>query len=260
MELGKARERGRLTGYSRVQSPDSGVKTSCTCSHRNDVRLDGCIGCLLRLAALLVAGSLCALMTDRAQPAVSESAGRLCSACSERKQKPDFSGRQWTEPAASRRCTACIHNNVSTTKQPPAKAPTPSPPTASSTVRAASASSVSVPASSVPGAKGTAAAGSAPAPPTPINPLSSLPPSARVTPKSRSKLKRPAVLTADGDWFVPEAEAALSEIFDRFDLDRDGQWNIKETQAFAVATNGKPFTTESARLSLAGQTQAAALR
>ena len=44
---------------------------------------------------------------------------------------------------------------------------------------------------------------------------------------------------------MEKAEAALGEIFDRFDGDKDGQWTIKDTQNFAIATNGKPFNTES---------------
>ncbi|KAJ1966012.1 hypothetical protein GGI12_000386 [Dipsacomyces acuminosporus] len=47
--------------------------------------------------------------------------------------------------------------------------------------------------------------------------------------------------------FTPECEAALKEIFDRYDRDRDGALNDKELEAFAVFTNGKPFSEEDLR-------------
>ncbi|KAJ2889968.1 hypothetical protein IWW38_004392 [Coemansia aciculifera] len=40
----------------------------------------------------------------------------------------------------------------------------------------------------------------------------------------------------------PKCEAALTEIFERYDKDRDGALNDSEIQAFAMFTNGSPFT------------------
>ena len=53
----------------------------------------------------------------------------------------------------------------------------------------------------------------------------------------------PPLLDIGSDWFLPAAEAALIEIFNRFDTDSDGQWTLHEMQIFATATNDKPFTT-----------------
>ena len=155
---------------------------------------------------------------------MTESTGKLCSACSEKKSKAQFSNKQWLEPAASRRCSPCIAANI--TKPPPA-APTPTPtPTA-----------IPLP------LKPKKPVVTRPTPVRENSVLSNKPHSARPPPKKNPK--RPVLLEDDGDWFVEKAEAALGEIFDRFDGDKDGQWTIKDTQAFAMATNGKPFNTES---------------
>ncbi|KAG0991938.1 hypothetical protein G6F28_008119 [Rhizopus arrhizus] len=39
----------------------------------------------------------------------------------------------------------------------------------------------------------------------------------------------------------PKTEKILRAIFDNFDADKDGKWNMKELQDFATATNGRPF-------------------
>lgn len=61
------------------------------------------------------------------------------------------------------------------------------------------------------------------------------------------------MLDDDEEWFRPEAESALEEIFRRFDTIHIDQptaardslaWNLKDIQAFAMATNGKEFSTE----------------
>ncbi|KAJ3055159.1 hypothetical protein HK097_011313 [Rhizophlyctis rosea] len=48
-------------------------------------------------------------------------------------------------------------------------------------------------------------------------------------------------LLDDNDQFLPEVQKALLEIFDKFDLDKDGKLNNAELDAFAVASNGEPF-------------------
>ncbi|KAJ3301351.1 hypothetical protein HDV03_001020 [Kappamyces sp. JEL0829] len=49
----------------------------------------------------------------------------------------------------------------------------------------------------------------------------------------------------DGDdWFTPQAESVLEEIFKRFDVDNDRCLNAAELQAFAVAANGAPFSSQ----------------
>ncbi|KAI7830900.1 hypothetical protein BX661DRAFT_90361 [Kickxella alabastrina] len=50
-------------------------------------------------------------------------------------------------------------------------------------------------------------------------------------------------LLQDDMEFTPKCEAALGEIFDRYDKDRDGALNEQELQAFATFTNGEPFST-----------------
>ncbi|RKP08082.1 hypothetical protein THASP1DRAFT_16140 [Thamnocephalis sphaerospora] len=45
----------------------------------------------------------------------------------------------------------------------------------------------------------------------------------------------------DDDYFTPACEAALKEIFHRFDKDGDGALSDAELAAFATATNGEPF-------------------
>ena len=47
----------------------------------------------------------------------------------------------------------------------------------------------------------------------------------------------PALLDED-DWLVPPLEAALSEVFCRFDADVDGAWSTAELQSFARTCNG----------------------
>ncbi|KAG1122189.1 hypothetical protein PS15p_209648 [Mucor circinelloides] len=39
----------------------------------------------------------------------------------------------------------------------------------------------------------------------------------------------------------PKVDKILKEIFDNFDKDKDGKWDLKELQDFATATNGRPF-------------------
>ncbi|KAJ2817869.1 hypothetical protein FBU31_006071 [Coemansia sp. 'formosensis'] len=51
-----------------------------------------------------------------------------------------------------------------------------------------------------------------------------------------------AELLQDNLEFTPKCEDALKEIFSRYDLDKDGELNDKEIQAFAMFTNGAPFT------------------
>ncbi|KAI8985086.1 hypothetical protein BDB01DRAFT_788868 [Pilobolus umbonatus] len=41
--------------------------------------------------------------------------------------------------------------------------------------------------------------------------------------------------------FRPKVEKILKDIFNNFDKDKDGKWNLKEIQDFATATNGRPF-------------------
>ncbi|KAI9199531.1 uncharacterized protein BJ171DRAFT_517844 [Polychytrium aggregatum] len=52
-------------------------------------------------------------------------------------------------------------------------------------------------------------------------------------------------LLDDEDALIPAAAKALTEIFARFDVDQDGALNLQELNAFATATNGKPFDQES---------------
>ncbi|KAL9550737.1 hypothetical protein MBANPS3_004587 [Mucor bainieri] len=39
----------------------------------------------------------------------------------------------------------------------------------------------------------------------------------------------------------PKVDKILKDIFDNFDKDKDGKWDLKELQEFATATNGRPF-------------------
>ena len=177
-------------------------------------------------------------------PAVTESKGKLCSACSQQLSKSSFSNKQWLEPAASRRCGSCI---AASSASKSAASPAPSTATASPTPAAASSASITLATSSALPLKAKAASASSPVRPSPVRSnsvLSHKPHSARPVKKNP---KRPTLLDDEGDWFVQSAEAALGEVFDRFDADHDGQWSIRETQSFAIATNGKPFTTEYAR-------------
>ncbi|GAA5816643.1 hypothetical protein MFLAVUS_010173 [Mucor flavus] len=45
---------------------------------------------------------------------------------------------------------------------------------------------------------------------------------------------------ATGD-LQPKVDKILKEIFENFDKDKDGKWNLEEIQDFATATNGRPF-------------------
>ncbi|KAJ2742117.1 hypothetical protein GGI20_004707 [Coemansia sp. BCRC 34301] len=49
-------------------------------------------------------------------------------------------------------------------------------------------------------------------------------------------------LLQDNLEFTTKCETALTEIFERYDIDKDGALNDKEIQAFATFTNGSPFT------------------
>ncbi|KAI8998220.1 hypothetical protein BC832DRAFT_542174 [Gaertneriomyces semiglobifer] len=55
----------------------------------------------------------------------------------------------------------------------------------------------------------------------------------------------PLYLLDDDDVFIPACEAALKEIFHRFDVDKDGALSRDERDAFAVAANGEKFSEES---------------
>ena len=46
-------------------------------------------------------------------------------------------------------------------------------------------------------------------------------------------------LLDEEDAFTPLALQALTEIFQRFDLDNDGVFSQQEIDAFAIASNGK---------------------
>ncbi|KAG5461623.1 MAG: hypothetical protein BJ554DRAFT_6155 [Olpidium bornovanus] len=48
----------------------------------------------------------------------------------------------------------------------------------------------------------------------------------------------------DGD-LTAEFERVLREVFERFDVDRDGEWSTDELQAFAAETNGEQFDDDS---------------
>ncbi|KAI8970154.1 hypothetical protein BDF20DRAFT_916004 [Mycotypha africana] len=39
----------------------------------------------------------------------------------------------------------------------------------------------------------------------------------------------------------PKVDKILEEIFKNFDKDKDNKWSLEEIQAFATATNGRPF-------------------
>ncbi|KAI9501558.1 hypothetical protein GGI26_002082 [Coemansia sp. RSA 1358] len=49
-------------------------------------------------------------------------------------------------------------------------------------------------------------------------------------------------LVQDDMELTPGCEAALNEIFERYDKDEDGALNYEELQAFATFTNGEPFS------------------
>ncbi|KAJ3286271.1 hypothetical protein HK104_009119 [Borealophlyctis nickersoniae] len=49
------------------------------------------------------------------------------------------------------------------------------------------------------------------------------------------------------DQFTPDAQAALLEIFARFDKDKDGALNRAELDEFAIASNGEKFDEASVR-------------
>lgn len=49
------------------------------------------------------------------------------------------------------------------------------------------------------------------------------------------------LLDEEDDWFSPQFEAVLEELFDRLDMDKDGAWNLLEVQSFAQLCNGVDF-------------------
>ena len=49
---------------------------------------------------------------------------------------------------------------------------------------------------------------------------------------------QPPALLDDDDWLAPPLEAALGEVFCRFDADADGAWSTAELQSFARTCNG----------------------
>jgi Ca2+-binding EF-hand superfamily protein len=59
------------------------------------------------------------------------------------------------------------------------------------------------------------------------------------------KVKREPLIDDDTDDFTPKCVAALEEIFQRFDVDKDGVLNEKELDEFAKACNGTPFDEDS---------------
>jgi len=53
------------------------------------------------------------------------------------------------------------------------------------------------------------------------------------------------LITEDEDeWFTPECESLLKEIFETFDLDKDGYWNEKEMDSYFSKTNGKKLSSD----------------
>ena len=52
--------------------------------------------------------------------------------------------------------------------------------------------------------------------------------------------KRQAPLLKD-EWLSPALIAVLADVFERFDVDRDGSWSTEELQAYATACNGEPL-------------------
>ena len=78
-----------------------------------------------------------------------------------------------------------------------------------------------------------------------VNSLTPIP----IPSQARAKLaklttSRVPLLNANDD-LSPALESALTAIFTRFDVDKDKAWSQAEIQAFAVATNGKPFHAQS---------------
>eukprot|EP01133_Synstelium_polycarpum_P009112 gene9112-10685_t len=55
----------------------------------------------------------------------------------------------------------------------------------------------------------------------------------------------PQLLDDQDDFFIEKAEAALNEIFARYDDDKNDALTIDQLNAFAVQCNGKPFDKES---------------
>jgi len=131
---------------------------------------------------------------------------KQCSCCGDTKQRADFSTKQWKEVARSRRCTPCIQKQQTNSYHTHTTNTNHTNHTHSHQHTQSNKNENNIAQSS----------------------------------SSASSL---LLLDAAGDWFVPCVESALSEIFDRFDVDGDGCWNIAETQSFAVAVNGVPFTT-----------------
>ena len=73
--------------------------------------------------------------------------------------------------------------------------------------------------------------------------------------RSKDQSGKELLLDEDEEWFLPAAEAALEEVFRRFDsahpmpasaaVHRDSlSWTVADLQRFAMATNGRLFTTE----------------
>ncbi|CEG72953.1 hypothetical protein CU097_005196 [Rhizopus azygosporus] len=59
--------------------------------------------------------------------------------------------------------------------------------------------------------------------------------------KEEKKTSYHLLFDEDTGELTPKTEKILRAIFDNFDKDKDGKWNLKEIQDFATATNGRPF-------------------
>ncbi|CEI90837.1 hypothetical protein G6F70_002326 [Rhizopus microsporus] len=59
--------------------------------------------------------------------------------------------------------------------------------------------------------------------------------------KEEKKTNYHLLFDEDTGELTPKTEKILRAIFDNFDKDKDGKWNLKEIQDFATATNGRPF-------------------
>jgi len=158
------------------------------------------------------------------------SAGRACSTCQTTKPRESYSGKQWDLNAKTRRCSECVLKNPKPQTKPEEK---------KNELKSRFA---------LKAAKQQQQLKQAPVTQSKADGLQY---SAEIRnrlkaqlPKATAVNGKPALLDAEGDWFVPGAEKALTEIFNRFDSNKDGAWNIADSQQFAVATNGKPFTTE----------------
>lgn len=164
------------------------------------------------------------------------SAGRTCSTCQTTKPRDSYSGKQWDLNAKTRRCSECVVKN-------------PKPNAESKPQKSELKSRFALKAAKHQQQQQLMKSQQ---PPLTQSKTDGLQYSAEIRNRLKSQLPRanaalngkPALLDGEGDWFVPGAEKALTEIFDRFDSNHDGAWNIADSQQFAVATNGKPFTTE----------------